>query len=215
MNAGTALTDRDSELLQVLALRLRCLGVRQVAAYWWQGKVDAGRNARARLRQLEAAGLLHFAAVLARPLPQLETPVMSWAPGEPTPDFAPIAYHLKHRFARPVTSTPVVFATQLAASRFGGQPGRVPRRAEATHDLGLASVFLLILSETPENARSWVAESELVKGKSIAATKVPDALIRSRRGVETVIEFGGEYSKGKLAEFHEDCAMRGRRYQLW
>lgn len=215
MNSRAALTDRDSELLEVLALRLRCLGVRQVAAHWWAGRVDAGRNARARLRQLETAGLLRLAVVMARPLPELRTFVASWNPGEPTPDFAPIAYHLKHRFTRPVITTSIVFASSLAAARFGGQPGRVPRRSEATHDLGLAAVFLEILSETPGRAQAWVAESQLVKDPSTAARKVPDALIRSRRGGETVIEFGGEYSKAKLAEFHEDCALRGRRYELW
>lgn len=215
MDSRAALTDRDSELLQVLTTRLRCLGVRQMAAHWWHGRVDAVRNARARLRQLEAAGLIHSAAVLARPLPQLLSPVATWEPGEPTPDFAPIAYHLKHRFTRPVTTTPIVYASTQAAARFGGHPGRIPRRAEATHDLGLADVFLLILRDSPERARSWIAESQLVKGRTGVSRKVPDALIRSRRGVETVIEFGGEYSKAKLGEFHDDCADRGRRYELW
>jgi len=215
MKSNAALTERDSELLQVLTLRLRCLGVQQVASHWWRGRVDAARNARARLRQLEASKLVVLAAVLARPLPDLLVPVASWAPGEPTPDFAPIAYRLKHRFTRPVVSMQVVFASPSAACRFGGQPGRVPRRSEATHDLGLASVYLLFLREVPTRATSWVGESQLVREKSPTARKVPDALIRTRRGDETVIEFGGEYSKGKLAEFHDDCAERGRRYELW
>ena len=31
----------------------------------------------------------------------------------------------------------------------------------------------------------------------------------------TVIEFGGAYSKRKLAEFHRHCATRGLPYEIW
>ncbi len=106
-------------------------------------------------------------------------------------------------------------ALPAAANRMGGHPGRVPRRSEATHDLGLASVFLRLLAEQPAKARSWVPESELVKAHKRNSSKIPDALLRTKSGRETVIEFGGEYSKAKLIEFHEDCAARRRGYQLW
>jgi hypothetical protein len=167
------------------------------------------------LRKLEVAGLVEFGFVLARPLPKLLAPVLTWAPGDETPDFAPIAYYLKERFTNPVVSTAVVIATQSAASRFGGQPGRLPRRSEVTHDLGLAGVFLSLLECSPERAGRWVAEAELVKGRRPGPRKVPDALIRSRRGTALVIEFGGAYSKEKLLEFHEDCRTRERGYELW
>ena len=215
MTTPMALTARDHALLEVLTRRLRCLSVAQVATHWWPDQTDAGRNARSRLRKLEAAGFLTFGAVLARPLPKLLAPVLTWKPHEGTPDFAPIAYHLKQRFSAPVVSMPVVVATQVAASRLGGKPGRLPRRSEATHDLGLASVFLSLLESSPAKARYWISEADLVKRNRSGPRKVPDALIRSRRGTELVIEFGGEYSKGKLLEFHTDCAERGRRYELW
>lgn len=44
-----------------------------------------------------------------------------------------------------VANTSIVFAARLAASRFGGNPGGRRRRAEATHDLGLAQAFLKLL----------------------------------------------------------------------
>lgn len=215
MAERTELTERDSEILEVLATRVRCLSVRQVAAYWWSAGAEGHRNACARLRKLTQAGWLHSDAVLARPLPTLHAPLAVWAPEDPCPNFATLSYALKSRFISPVANTPIVFAARLAASRFGGNPGRAPRRAEATHDLGLAQVFLKLLRERPNRAKRWIAESELARGGSNAARKIPDAMIRSRGGQETAIEFGGEYSKAKLTAFHEDCAARERGYELW
>ncbi len=215
MNSRLALTERDSELLEVLASRVRCLSLRQVTTQWWPAQAESTRNARARLRKLEEAGLLDSGAVLARPLPAIMSPVLTWSPGAAPPDFSPVAYFLQHRFSMPVVSTPVVFATRAAASRYGGQVGRLSRPSEATHDLGLASVYLLFHQATPAKAKCWISEARLVRGMQGASRKVPDALIRTRRGRETVIEFGGEYAKAKLLEFHQDCAERGRSYELW
>jgi hypothetical protein len=215
MSPQTALTDRDSEILEVLATRVRCLSIKQVADHWWHESQDRQRNAKARLRKLVDDGWIHSVGILARPLPELTRPLVVWEPAQAMPSFAEIAYHLKTRFSAPVVTTPIVYAIRQAASRFGGQPGRVPRRAEATHDLGLAQVFLKFLRENPARARRWIAESDLVQGRPRSPQKVPDALIRTKSGKETAIEFGGEYTKEKLTAFHEDCAERGRSYELW
>ncbi len=90
-----SITERDSSLLEALTLRVRCLSISQVAEFWWRDNVDALRNARARLRQFEAIGLVSIESVLARPIPELATPIVSWKTGEPMPDFGPIAYHLR------------------------------------------------------------------------------------------------------------------------
>lgn len=215
MERRIALTVRDNELLQALSLRLRCLSVVQIAAHWWATNSDAIGNARRRLRLLEVCGFLTIQSVLARELPHLEAPVLTWSPGDATPDFAPIAYHLKKRFVNPVTATPIAVVTRSAASRFGGHAGRVPRPSEASHDLGLGSVYLSLLRKHPARARCWIPEASLVAGRAAIHRKVPDALIRPRRGPEVIIEFGGEYSKAKLEEFHDECCSRRRGYELW
>ena len=70
-------------------------------------------------------GLVSIASVLARPIPELLAPIVSWDAGEPMPDFGPIAYHLRHRFSSPVKNVPIVVSLPAAANRMGGHPGRV------------------------------------------------------------------------------------------
>ena len=215
MTNAISLTPRDDDILLTLSRRVRCLGIHQIASHWWHDNVDAKRNSRARLKQLEAAGYLSQGRVLASPLPILKAPLIDWRPGESTPDFGRVSYYLKQRFTDPAVPTAIVFALPSAANRCGGQPGRAPRRSEATHDLGLSQVYLNLHRDNSLLAACWVSEATLTSRSRKDARKVPDALLRFKDGSETLVEFGGEYGKAKLLAFHEDCDDQGKAYQLW
>jgi hypothetical protein len=217
MESTRTLTRRDEEVVDTLTRRVRCLSMEQIASSWWANRKSALSQSRARVRALEQAGWLERLIAFAKHGLDLRSPVTSWTPGQPIPDFGKIAQFLKTRFATAAVATPIVVATATAAKRRGGHGGRRPRRSEVTHDLGLASVYLQLLQTQPERAKHWVSEATLVAGDGGEGRgqKLPDALIRMPNGSETVIEFGGEYDRHKLALFHADCAERRRSYELW
>lgn len=201
--------------MDTLTRRVRCLSMAMVAHAWWPEAEQGLSSARRRLRQLEGAELVLLQRVFARPLIPLAAPVVRWRPGEPRPDFAPIAHALQHRFAGAARQTMIAVATPAAARRYGAPVGHPPRAAETTHDLGLASVYLQLLRTDPQRAQTWVFETQLAREDDAAAQKLPDALVVEPDGRETVIEFGGEYGKAKLAAFHRDCAGVDRGYEVW
>lgn len=160
-------------------------------------------------------GWVELRQVFARSLPQFSSPVVIWHPGDSTPDFGSISHLLKSRFRDPATAITVVIASKQTGNKYGFPAGRAPRPSETTHDLALAAVYLLYTQIAPSRAAAWISESRLIEAGEGRASKLADALIRLPSGDETVIEFGGEYSKQKLLSFHEDCAERERSYELW
>jgi hypothetical protein len=109
----------------------------------------------------------------------------------------------------------------MAANRFGGYGGRPPRAVERTHDIHMARVYLLYRLREPELIRQWVFEEEVKmerklesRGERQQDEKLPDVIIRSPAGTR-VIEFGGAYSKAKLASFHAYCKERSLPYEIW
>lgn len=205
------LTQRDRALLDTLTRRVRLLSVEQVAAAFW-GSSNRRSGAERRLRQLAEAGLLVRTTILARPLIELEAPVVLWTANDPRPDFGPVSHRLRARWQHPPRATNVVYATTAAGAWMGGQGGRAPRRSEATHDLHLAAVYLRLLREHPHRAAGWVSEGRLLAGGSDG--KLPDAVIELR-DERTAVEFGGAYSVRKLEAFHEHCESCGLNYEIW
>lgn len=210
-----ALTARDAELLATLTLRVRCLSFGQVAEHWWGTGRAAVTAARRRLALLADAGYLLSGEVLARPIVSVQQPLVVWKLDDPMPDFGPIAQILKSRLQGPPSSIRVFAATARAVRQVGGNPGRLPRRSETTHDLSLAAVYLLLCRTAPNRARHWVSEAELAARGEGRGQKLADALLVEPGCPPTVVEFGGQYPKQKLAAFHADCAERGRNYEIW
>lgn len=209
-----SMTKRDDAILETLTKRVRVLSVSQVADTWWGGQKTGVKLAKARLFELERRGMVQLLAGLARPLPKLTEPVMTWTVGDPTPDFGSVSYRLRSRWTLPARRTLVAVATADAGSRFAGKGGRVPRASELTHDLCLAGVYLKILATDPRRAKAWVSEASLYERGEGRNSRLPDAAIvtRARR---TVIEFGGAYPPGKVADFHRYCEQHGWGYELW
>lgn len=207
------LTARDHTLIHVLVRKVRLFSLRQIAAHWWQGELA---NTRRRLRALTEAGLVHRMTVTARSLPRFEGPILTWQPGDSIPDFAAAAWKCKSRWlrrpARPVT---VFIATERAAQLFGGRNrGQLKNETQATHDLGVAAVWMRFDEQAPEWSKAWQNEDLLAHTRR--GEKLPDAFIVDEHGdVVWVIEFGGAYDTTRVREFHEDCHDRGLSYQLW
>jgi len=209
------LTDRDEEVLKTLTLRVRCITASIAAIYFWTNSDGGTRSAAQRFSLLEAAGWLFSEMRFAKSLPRLTQPLAVWTPGESEADFGKLSYVLKHRFNFAATSSRIYIATAKAANRYGGIGERPPRNSETSHDLGLAQVYLeLRLRIVSENA-DWISEGKLASKRGALGTKLPDAVIRRRGGDETVIEFGGEYSKKKLREFHLHCEKNSLGYEVW
>ena len=81
---------------------------------------------------------------------------------------------------------------------------------EATHDLHLAAVYLLMRQELPTRAKSWRFETEFAR----PGEKVPDALVRDGFST-TAIDFGGDYKPEQLERIHDYCQERRYGYEIW
>lgn len=207
------LTDRDHDLLQALVRQVRLFAQRQIADHWWAGELP---NARRRLKRLAAEDLLTSTTVLARTLPVPESPLASWRPGDSAPDAGAVAYRCQDRWRRrPPRPCTVWVASERAARLFGGvRRGELRQPTQATHDLGVAAVWLRLREVSPEWAAAWRGEDLLAHTRR--GEKLPDAfLVNAREQVLWVIEFGGGYDAGRVRAFHDDCAARGLPYQLW
>jgi hypothetical protein len=205
--------DRDQELMQSLSQKVRFFSQRQVAEEFWNGAMP---NAKRRLKQLARNGLLSRITIHARTIPVLESPLASWRPGDSTPNFGQVAYRCQNRWRkRPVRPCTAWIATEKAAQLYGGvRRGELKNPLQATHDLGVAAVWLRLRQVAPQWATAWRGEDLLAHPR--LGEKVPDAfIVDPQEQVAWVIEFGGGYDSDRIQAFHEDCTQRSLPYQLW
>lgn len=207
------LSARDDEILLALVQKVRLFSLRQIATHWWDGQAA---NARRRLRQLTETGWLQRIEVSARTLPELLQPVLVWQPGEGVPNCEAAAYQMQRRWhSLPVRPLAAFIATDYAARIYGGKcRGVLKHPLQATHDLGVAQIWLRLRATAPEWAAAWRGEDLLADTRR--AEKCPDAFIVNPSGlVVCILEFGGAYQAQRIREFHDDCAARGLPYQIW
>jgi hypothetical protein len=208
------LTDRDRDCVGTLVHAVRVFSDQQIIRHWFGGDKNNARAASARIRQLEASGLLGRLKTMAHPELDLQAPLLDWRPGQAEPDIAALARRIHHRWSKPPCVTHLVYATELANRRFGGFVGaRPPRTSETTHDLHLAAVYLQYRIQRPSAAKKWVAEAQLYSEGWGRHSRLPDALIRRGNGRDVIVEFGGRYSYAKLCDFHR-CFCH-QRYEIW
>lgn len=204
---------RDRELLGALTQKVRLFSQRQVADHFWDG---AFPNARRRMKRLAAQELITRVTVQARTAPLLESPLASWRPGDSAPEFGQVAYRCQQRWRqRPVRPCLAWIATDRAAQLFGAvRRGALAQPIQATHDLGVAAVWLRLRQVAPHLADAWRGEDLFAEARR--GEKLPDAFLVNQSGdVAWVIEFGGGYDAERVAAFHADCADRELSYQLW
>lgn len=207
------LTERDQELLQALVCKVRLFALRQAASHWWLGDIA---NARRGLKRLKSVGLVERIAVRSRSLPTFSGPVSAWQPGHQEPDHSAVANTLQQRWkGRAVREAAACVATEHAARLFGGRRhSGLKNPLQATHDLGVAAVWLRLHAEAPEWADAWHGEDLMAHTR--IGQKLPDSFIVDGDGnTVSVIEFGGSYDTQRVTDFHRDCADRGLPYQIW
>jgi hypothetical protein len=195
VNASFHLTSRDAEIIQALVQKVRLFGLRQIAEHWWHGELANARR---------------------RPVPPLDSPLVNWRPGEPAPDFGQVAYRCRQRWhMRPTRPCTAWIATERGEQLFGGvRRGELKHAMQATHDLGVAAVWLRLKKVAPDCAAAWRSEDLLAHTRR--GEKLPDAFVVDRaEQVIAVIEFGGGYDAQRVEAFHQDCMARKLPYQLW
>jgi hypothetical protein len=212
--SSTPLTDRDLEILDVLTRRVRVLTIPQLARTWWSHATDPEGTASKRIKALGCAGLVEIFPAPCHPELYLPTPVFTWHPHNPPPDFGAISYALQSRWTNRPQLLRAVIATNAAGTRFGGHGGKRPREVEHTHDVHLASVYLHIRQLDPEAAQHWMFETEIQKRRDTKRAKLPDAFIPCP-DPPRFVEFGGAYSKAKVEAFHHYCAQLAITYEIW
>lgn len=207
-----SLTQRDLVVLESLSLRIRLIGLRQIADALWFGHVA---NARRRLRQLVAVGLIRREVVPAIPLPELTGPVCTWQPGSPQPDSGQVSFCLRSRWRqRAMRPTVVYLPTGPTVEHFGGRLHHRQISTQVTHDLGVSGVWLWFRVNAPDLASAWSGEDMFAPQRR--GEPLPDAMLLGPDGEpSTLIEFGGSYGPRRIADFHDDCAMRGLPYHIW
>lgn len=213
MPSTLKLTERDREILLALAHKVRLLALRQIATHWWNGELA---NARRRMKALAYADLVRRITVSARTLPPIETPVATWQPGQSVPHFGKVSYQLQERWTgRAVRPVSAYIATDRSAQLYGAKArGDLKHSLQATHDLGVAAVWLCLDRLAPSWAEAWRGEDLLAHTRR--GEKLPDGfIVNDTEEVVWVIEFGGSYDSNRVQQFHEDCVRRDLPYQIW
>jgi hypothetical protein len=209
------LTERDREILKALTVKVRVLALEQIASAWWPETDSGRRNARRRLEEFAASGLVARTRVHARPLLSLEGPVFRWNPGEPGPDCGRLSWRLQSRWDKPPQTITVFYATRKAVNRFGGVArGKIKNLSQLSHDVHVGAIYLLFLRTQPLLGTAWMGEDVLAPARK--HQKLPDAVLcDDAQNPLRAIEFGGAYPPERLAAFHEDCARRKLPYEIW
>lgn len=213
MSPRLRLTERDHTTVEAAVSKVRLFGLRQIADHWWDGDLA---NARRRLRLLVDVDLLQRITVHARTLPVIDRPVAVWHADQAAPSADKVAQALQSRWRRrAVRAQTAYIATARAGQLFGGRArGELKNPLQATHDLGVAAVWLHLDVHEPELADAWIGEDLMAHTRS--GEKCPDAFIVEDSGnVRCVIEFGGAYDANRVRAFHQDCADRALPYQIW
>ena len=206
------LTDRDSEILRTLALKVRLLTKAQLVARWWPHTADRTKPTKA-VQRLIDGGFLERYYVNVRHLRSLRNPIFTWQPGQPPPDVKQLVSRLQNRWTYPPRIVAAYIASKFTGDWLGGRGGLL-RRDDASHDIHVTALYLHFLATDREAAEAWVGED--LRPKAGYRVKDPDAFLEYSDGRPTVIiEFGGAYDARRVQAFHKHCAEKELRYQLW
>ncbi len=142
-------------------------------------------------------------------------PLANWSRGDNQPDFSAIAWQLRRRWLKaPRVPARVLWATIAATHLVGGVGGRLRQPLQLHHDLGVAEIWA---RRSKEPDLKWISE-DIFRCWYVrdVRTKVPDALLVNEGGnqVRRVLEYGGQYSRGRLEDFHRYWSGRAP-YEIW
>lgn len=211
------MTPREADVLDTLTRRVRLLTLEQLGELLRtaDGRPVGLREARRLVDSLAARGLVRAVSLVARPPLPIRAPEIVWSPGDPTPDFERAAYRLQRRWKCPPRSQACVVATGRAHNLHGTRPRCLKQPLQASHDLGLANVYLRYRDLSPSLAATWRHEDALQAAASKGG-RLPDAALCAPDGkVFLALEFGGAYKSERLLSLHRSCASSDTPYQVW
>ncbi len=205
----------EKEMLVVLARDLHMLSLWQLARAWWTANRRGLRRAREAARGLAENDWLNWHELLARPISSLAQPLVVWSPDQQPPDFSELAARLHRRARASAAVTTVVTASQKTRSLFGrGDAPCRPRLTQTTHDLHVAEVFLTRRAWGFGKRQAWVLEDYFPDHWPIRIR--PDALLVDQQGrFLRALEYGGDYSVGRLRPFHGALTYLQLAYEIW
>ena len=204
------LGDRKLEVLRLLTNKVR-VGTRDQLA-----GADVNCSPAA-LDELVGERLLNEASLSLVVPPARRWPYASWHPMQASPPFGAISWRGRQRIrAQAAKPTRIYWATHRAARTVGGIGGKLRQPWQLQHDLGVTSVYLLLCRTEPVLAEHWVGEDVYRRefGQR-RKEKIADAFLLNPAGqVYRVIEFVGDYSTGRLRDFHRYWSHRRIPYEL-
>ena len=207
------MTNREKEVLRVLASDVRTFSDRQVATTWWSDCPTGLHRCRVALNRLQRKGWLVLGKVLARSVKLSAKPVYRWSPGDPSPDFVSHARTLHERVLKQPELVTICMATEKTNNLLGVGRRSTVRLAQLTHELLVSQVYLRYRSLGFENA-NWIGEDRLPAEWRLRVR--PDALLVDINGnFVRAVEYGGDYSVERLEELHLAISSILLSYELW
>lgn len=208
------LTDRDRELLDALNMRVRLFSLSQIARIWWAESKHPEQAAARRMLLLARHGWVRRLRVLTRPLPMIRMPMASWSPGQQDPRFGELSYRLKRRWAAAPRMTTVIVGGANATRVFAAKPA-LKHEQQATHDLGVTEMYLLMRQQRADDAANWIGEDRLPRRNNQQVR--PDAVIAPEPDAspQLLLEFGGAYDVLRLCRFHDFAKKQNTPYEIW
>jgi hypothetical protein len=203
-------------LLELLANHVRLLAVAQLARASLAGQRYTRRHATSLAQQLADSGWLRMSEIFARPISPLHRPLCQWRHSEPMPDLLRLSRRLHQRASFSAARTVVVSAARKTYALFGtSQRTASPiKLTQATHDLHVTEVYLHYAQRGFEPGLRWVSEDRLPETWRLRQR--PDALLIDHAGeFVRAVEYGGDYSWGRLAELHHGLASIPLPYEIW
>ena len=203
----------ELDIVETLTRRVRILSFDQIRDIWWPDS-DTVKPVRRGLKRLRHAGLVQRASINAHPRLRPESPLQTWCPGQPNPDFRAVSQQARNRWTRDSIQTEVYTATRLAANLFASSALDVPPLLHRDHDLLMSDVFVAYRRDRPADAACWLGEDALPKAGY--RVKDPDAFLVDRDGhIVQVVESTGRYDAGRIHSFHKHCVQLSLPYELW
>jgi hypothetical protein len=207
--------ETDKMILDTLTFRVRAATEQQLGSLGVLCQERA--SIKLRLNGLARRRLIRRKREALRLVDVVE-PLFVWKPGDPAAPYGRLAWRFRKRWSStPVERTTIVWATARATKIVGGVGGDLRHYTTLEHDLGVMGAFCARVQLQPNTLTKWVSEDVLVRQRrGSILRKVPDAAIVTADGaIETLIEFGGQYSTEKLKTWHRHCQRHGTRYELW
>lgn len=205
-----ALSDPNREVLRLLTHHVRIASLEQLLT------VDV-RLTRRGLSQLVRAKLLRKRKLAVGVLKDVGSPLATWSPSRPVPQFGSVAW-IGRRRIRSLSSqvTDLYWATRKATRLVGGCGNRLRQPWQVQHDLGVTAVYLQLRRHTPEVAKRWLGEDLYRREhRQRRGEKIADGFILNGIGnVERAIEFVGDYDAQRLESFHDYWSARRTPYEL-